>query len=90
MTGRVPVLFVVVGTMGRWEESFLENSWVSRLVEGGNTKLLIGILLDDPEGILMGVERSHKDEGDVHLIGGVQMLDLTDSQVKESHVILDL
>ena len=78
MAGRVPVLLVVIGTTGAWEESFLEDSWIPGLVEGGDTKLLIGILLDDPEGILVGVERSHEDKWNIDLVGGVQMLDLTD------------
>ena len=90
VTGRVPVLLVVIGTTGAWEKSLLEDPGVSGLVEGSDAKLLVGILLDDSEGILMGVERSHEDEGDIHLIGGVQMFDLTDGQVEESHVILDL
>ena len=90
MTRGVPVLLVVIGTMGAWEESLLEDSWISGLVESGDTKLLVGILLDDSEGILMGVERSHEDEGNIHLMGGVQMLDLTDGQVEEGHVVLDL
>ena len=90
VTGRVPILLVVVGTVGAWEKSLLQYPRVSGLVEGGDAKLLIGILLDDSEGVLVGVERSHKDEGNIHLVGGVQMLDLADSQVEEGHVILDL
>lgn len=38
----------------------------------------------------MGVERSHEDEGNIHLVGGVQMLDLADGQIEEGHVVLDL
>ena len=90
MARGVPVLLVVIGTMGAWEESLLEDSRISGLVEGGDTKLLVRILLDDSEGILMGVERSHEDEGNIHLVVGVQMLDLTDGQIEEGHVILDL
>ena len=56
VTRRVPVLLVIVGTTGAWEECLLKDSWVSRLVEGGDTKLLIGILFDDSESVLMGVE----------------------------------
>jgi len=90
VTRGVPVLLVVVGTMGAREKSLLEDTWVPRLVEGGDAKLLVGILLDDSDGIFVGVERSHEDHGNVHLISGVQMLDLADGQVKESHLILDL
>ena len=90
VTRRVPVLLVVIGTTGAREKSLLEDSGVPGLVEGGDAKLLVGIFLDDSEGILMGVERSHEDEGNVHLVSGVQMLDLADGQVEECHVILDL
>jgi len=90
VTGRVPVLLVVVGTMGAWEKGLLQDPRVSGLVEGGDAKLLISILLDDSEGVLVGVERSHEDERNIHLVGGVQMLDLADSQVEEGHVVLDL
>lgn len=90
VTRRVPVLLVIVGTMGAREECLLEDSRVPRLVEGGDAKLLVGILLDDSERILVGVERSHENEGNIDLVGGVQMLDLTDSQVEKRHVIFDL
>ena len=90
VTGGVPVLLVVVGAAGAWEECLLEDSWVSRLVEGGDTKLLVGILFDDSEGVLVGVERSHENEGNIHLVGGVQVFNLTDGQVEECHVIFDL
>ena len=90
VAGGVPVLLVIVSATGAWEECFLENSWISRLVEGGDAKLLIGILLDDSECVLVGVERSHEDEGNIDLVSGVQMFDLTDSQVEECHVIFNL
>ena len=90
VTRRVPVLLVGVGTTGAREKSLLEDTWVPGLVEGGDTKLLVGILLDDSDGIFVGVERGHEDEWNVHLVSGVQMFDLADGQVEESHVILDL
>lgn len=90
VTRGVPVLLVVVSTIGAWKKSFLEDSWISGLIEGSDAKLLVGILLDNSEGILVGVERSHEDEGNIHLVGGVQMLDLADGQVEEGHVIFDL
>lgn len=77
MARGVPVLLVVISSMGAWKESFFEDSRIPGLVEGRDTKLLVGILLDDSEGVLMGVERSHEDEGNIHLVVGVQMLDLT-------------
>ena len=90
VTGGVPVLLVVVSTMGARKKGFLEDSWIPGLIEGGDAKLLVGILLDNSEGILVGVERSHEDEGDIHLVGGVQMFDLADGQVEEGHIIFDL
>lgn len=90
VAGWVPVLLIVVSTMRAREKSLLKDSWIPGLVEGGDTKLLVRILLDDSDGILVGVERSHEDEGNVHLVSGVQMFDLTNGQVEESHIILDL
>lgn len=37
VTGRVPCFLVVIGAFGAWEESFLEDSWIPRLVEGGDS-----------------------------------------------------
>ena len=90
VTGRVPLLLVVVSATRAWEECLLEDSWISRLIEGGDAKLLISIFLDDSERVLVGVERSHEDERNINLVGCIQMLDLTDSQVEECHVIFDL
>lgn len=38
----------------------------------------------------MGVEGCHQDEGDIDVAGGVEMLDLSHSQVEECHIVLDL
>lgn len=71
MTGRVPVLLVIISRLGAREEGFLVDTGIPRLVEGGDTKLLVGILLDDPESVLVCVEGSHQDEGHIHPVGGV-------------------
>ena len=38
----------------------------------------------------MGVERRHEDERNVYMVSCVQVFDLSDGQVEEGHVILDL
>lgn len=90
VSGGVPVLLVGAGARRTRKESLLEDTGVARLVEGGNAKLLVRVLLDDAESVLVGVERCHEDEGDVDAVSGVEVLDLTHGQVEESHVILDL
>lgn len=90
VTRGVPVLLVIVDVLGARQECLLEDTGVSRLVEGGDTKLLVGILLDDAKGIVVGVERGHEDKGNIDAVGGVEMLDLSDGQVEEGHVVLDL
>ena len=52
--------------------------------------MLVRIFLDDAKGIIMRVERSHEDEGDIDAARCVQMLNLPHGQIEESHVILDL
>lgn len=89
VTGRVPVLLVIVGALRAREESLLEDTGVSGLVEGGNAELLVRVFLDDPESVFVGVERRHQDEGDIDAVGGVEVLDLSHSQVEEGHVVLD-
>jgi phospholipase/lecithinase/hemolysin len=77
MVRRVPVLLVVISTMGAWEDSLLEVLRVSRLIEGGDTKLLVGMLPDDSR-VSSCVKRSHENEGNVHLEAGIQTLNQTD------------
>jgi hypothetical protein len=84
------VLLVIVDVLGAGKEGLLEDSGVPRLVEGGDAKLLVSVLLDDAEGIVVGVEGGHEDKGNIDTVGGVEMLDLSDSQVEEGHVVLDL
>lgn len=84
------MLFVVVCTLGTRQEGFLENARIPRLVECRNSDLLVRILFDDAERVLVCVERGHEDERDIDAAGGVEVLDLSNSQVEESHIILDL
>jgi hypothetical protein len=90
VTGRVPVLLVVIrGTRAR-QERLLEDTRVPALVERGDAQLLVRVLLDDPERVVVGVERGHEHERDVDLARGVQVLNLAHGQVEEGHVVLDL
>ena len=59
------------------------------MIEGGDTKLLVRILLDDPQGIFVCVERCHKDQRNVDFMGSVEVFNLAHSQIQEGHVILD-
>lgn len=52
--------------------------------------MLIRVLLDDAKGVLVGVERCHENQRNIDAVGGVEMLDLSDSKIEECHVILDL
>ena len=89
VTGRVPVLLVVISTFWARKESFLVDTWITRLVESGDAKLLICVLFNDTKSIIVCVEGSHEDERDINATCGVEVLDLTDGQVKESHVVFD-
>ena len=89
VTGRVPVLLVIIGTFRAGKEGFLVDTWITRLVESGDTELLVRVLFDDTKSIIVCVKRSHEDERDVYAAGCVEVFDLTDSQVKESHVVFD-
>jgi len=90
VTGGVPEPLVVVGAFWAREKGLLVDTGVARLVEGGDANLLIGVFFDDTEGIVMGIEGSHEDERDIDTVGGVEMLDLTDGEIEEGHVVLYL
>lgn len=83
-------MFLVIALcLGAREQGFLEDTRISRLVECRDTQLLISVFFDDSEGIFVGVEGGHEDEGNVDLVGSVEMLYLTHGEVKEGHIILD-
>ena len=86
----VPVLLIIIGPLRARQQSLLQDTWVSRLVEGRDSELLVGVFLDDTQGILMGIERGHEDEGYIDLVSRVEVLDLADSEIEESHVVFDL
>ena len=89
MTGRVPVLLVVISRLGAREERLLEYPRVSALIECGDPELLVRVFLDNTEGVLMCVEGGHENQWYIDMFRSVEMLDLTDGQVEEGHVVLD-
>ena len=84
------MLLIIISPLRARQQSLLQDTWVSRLVEGRDSKLLVGVFLDNTHGILTGVERGHEDEGYIDLVGRVEVLDLADSEIEESHVVFDL
>ena len=62
---------------------------VTGLIKGRNAELLVRVFPDDAERVLVRVEGGHEDEGDVDAVGGVEVLDLTNSEIEEGHVVLD-
>ena len=90
VTRGIPVALVVVSAFRARKEGLLVDTGVTRLVERGNADLLVGVLLDDAEGVVVGVERGHENEGHVDSAGSVEVLDLSDGEIEEGHVVLDL
>ena len=56
VTGRVPVLLLILSSVRAWKEGLLEDAGVAGLVEGGDAQLLVRILFNDAEGIFVGVK----------------------------------
>lgn len=56
MTRRVPFALVAVRSLRAWEKGLLIDTGVSRLIEGRDTQLLVGVLLDDTESVVVSVE----------------------------------
>lgn len=90
VSGRVPVGDLRAGALGGGKERVLQHTGVLGLVEGEDVNVVALVLLDDVGGVLVGVEGVHEDEGHVDIVGAVEVLDLTDGQVKERHAIADL
>ena len=90
VTRRVPVLLVIFSVLWTGEQGLLEDARITRLIEGSDSELLIGVFLDDAKRVLMRIERGHKDERDIDTLGGVEMLDLAHGKIEESHVVFDL
>ena len=90
MAWGVPVGLVIIGAFRAGKERFLVDTGIAGLIEGSDAELLVGIFFDDAKGILVGIERSHENKGDINTMGGIEVLDLPDSEIKESHVVFDL
>jgi hypothetical protein len=71
---RVPVGLVRVGVLGAGEEGLLVDTGVTGLVEGEDVDVVVLVLLDDPRGVFVRVERVHEDEGDVDVVLRVEVL----------------
>ena len=84
------MFLLTIGTFGAWEKGFLVDTRVTRLVERRDADLLIGVFFDDTESILVSIKGSHEYEGNIDTVGGVEMLDLTDSEIEEGHIVLYL
>jgi hypothetical protein len=52
----LPVLLVIANRLWAGKETFLEDTGVAALIECDNPQLLVGILLDNAKGIVVGVE----------------------------------
>jgi len=50
------MLLVIISTLGAGQQRLLVDTRVPRLVECGDADLLIGVLLNDAEGVFVGVE----------------------------------
>jgi hypothetical protein len=87
---RVPALLVIVGFLRTGEQGLLKKARVPRLIEGRDSEVLIGVLLDDAKRIVVRIERGHEDERDIDALSGVEVLDLAHSKIEECHVIFDL
>lgn len=90
MARRIPFVFSIVCALRTRHEIILVYARVSRLVECYDAQLLVCVFLDDAYRVVMGVERGHEDERHVDLVLLIQELDLTDSEIEERHVVLDL
>ena len=67
------MLFIIISLLQVRQQSFLQDMWVSQLVEGHNSDLLVGIFLDNMQGIFMSVEQGHEDERYIDLVGCVEV-----------------
>lgn len=90
MTGRIPEVLVVGSVAGAGEERLLVDTRVSRLVEGEDFDVVVGVLLDDTGSVVVSVERVHEDEGNVDVVATVEVLDLSDGKIEEGHAITNL
>lgn len=83
VTGRVPGINSVIKALGDGQVGVLEDSGEPGLVEGLDVDLVALVLLDDGLGVVVGVERVHQNEGHVHVVLSVEVLNLSDREIEE-------
>lgn len=72
------------------EQRILEDSRISRLVERQDVDVVTFIFLDDILGVLVGIERVHEDERHVHIVGAVEIFDLSYREIEKRHALTNL
>lgn len=83
-------MFLIIPSMMRTRlQSVGENPRVSRLVEGRYFDRLVGVFLNDAQGILVRIKACHKDEGDVDTLCFVEVLDLLYDEVEKRQSVFD-
>ena len=83
-------MFLIIPSMVRARlQSVGEDPRVSRLVEGCYFDRLIGVFLDDAQGIFVRIEGCHEEEGDVDTLCFVEVFDLLHDEVEKRHSVLD-
>lgn len=87
---RVPEALVAGGASRAGEERLLADAWISGLVECKNLDVVVCVFLNDPSGVVVGIEGIHEDEWDVDVVSGVEVLDLADGEVEEGHAFANL
>jgi len=90
VAGRVPLALVASGRAGYGQVTLTTNARVARLVESKDLDVVVGVLLNDTLSVVVGVEGVHENKRNVDFVLRVQMLDLPDTQVEESHSLTDL
>lgn len=75
VTRRVPLLDGRAGRTRDGKKRFLVDTGMAALVEGGDADVVGSVLLNDATGLLVGIERVHEDEGHVHVMLLVEVLE---------------
>lgn len=72
-----------------WFQSISEYARVSRLVEGRYFDRLLGVFLDDVQGIFVRIEGCHEEERDINTMRFIEVFDLLYDEVEERHSVLE-
>lgn len=83
-------MFLIITSMV-WTrfQSVGKNPRVPRLVEGRYIDRLVGVLLDDAQGIIVGIKGRHEEKGDVDIVCFVEVFDLLRDDVEKRRSVLD-